>query len=60
MANVYVAPSGIDGIGVFTRRDFRARETVLCVDDSRIVDDEYRLLRPTAGSFGYNPRLCSA
>jgi SET domain-containing protein len=50
MTDVVVAKSSIHGVGVFAERDFRAGETILYVDDSRLVDDD-RPLRPEAGEF---------
>ena len=40
---VRVGGSGIDGHGVFATRDFEPGETVLLLDDSRIVDDKHPL-----------------
>jgi hypothetical protein len=48
MLTVVVAPSSIHGLGVFAACDFRAGETILTLDDSRLVDDEHPL-RPEAG-----------
>jgi len=50
MAAVIVAPSGIHGLGVFARRDFKAGETVLRIDDSRSLDAAHPL-RHEAGEF---------
>lgn len=47
-ADVFVAESAIHGVGVFAARDFAAGETVLLMDDSRVVDDEHPL-RPELG-----------
>ena len=44
MKDVIVAGSKIHGIGVLAVRDFDAGETVLIIDDSRVVDDEHPLL----------------
>lgn len=46
--DVYVSASEIHGVGVFASRDFAEGETVLVMDDSRIVDDEHPL-RPELG-----------
>jgi uncharacterized protein len=43
MADVFVAESKIHGLGVFAARRFTAGETVLLMDDSRIVDPEHPL-----------------
>jgi hypothetical protein len=40
---VRVGASGIDGHGVIATRDFQPGETVLLLDDSRVVDDEHPL-----------------
>jgi hypothetical protein len=50
MINVVVAPSGIHGLGIFARRNFRAGDTILRIDDSRAVDESHPL-RPEAGEF---------
>jgi hypothetical protein len=47
MSDVIVAPSPIHRLGVFATRDFSAGETVLCIDDSRKVDESHPL-RPEA------------
>lgn len=43
MSDVYVSESGIHGVGVFAARAFAAGETVLVLDDSRVVDEEHPL-----------------
>ena len=53
MADVFVAESKIHGLGVFVSRDFEEGETVLIVDDSRVVDDE-RPLRPELEEYHYH------
>ena len=53
MAEVFVAESKIHGLGVFAGRDFEAGETVLLMDDSRVVDAEHPL-RPELGEFEYH------
>lgn len=50
MLEVTVGESKIHGLGVFAARDFAAGETVLVMDDSRVVDDEHPL-RPELGEF---------
>jgi hypothetical protein len=50
MAEVYVSESRIHGVGVFAARDFAEGETVLLMDDSRVVDAEHPL-RPGLGEF---------
>ena len=40
---VRVGASGIDGRGVIATRDFQPGETVLLLDDSRVVDDRHPL-----------------
>ena len=52
-ADVFVAPSEIHGVGVFAARDFDAGETVLVMDDSRVVDDEHPL-RPELGEYAHH------
>ncbi len=54
MRDVVVRESGIHGIGAFASRPFRAGETVLIIDDSRIVDEAHPL-RP---EFGENSWHC--
>ncbi len=46
MADLYVAESGIHGAGVFAAREFAAGETVLVLDDSRVVDEGHPLREP--------------
>jgi SET domain-containing protein len=53
MDNVYVAQSGIHGVGVFAARDFAAGETLMVLDDSRVVDEEHPL-RPELGEYEYH------
>ena len=53
MADVYVKESGIHGVGVFAGRDFAAGETLLVLDDSRVVDAEHPL-RPELGEYEYH------
>ncbi len=53
MSDVCVAQSKIHGLGVFAARDFAAGETVLVMDDSRIVDDEHPL-QPELGEYSYH------
>ena len=50
MADVDVRPSPIAESGVFAARAFERGETVLVIDDSRIVDDAHPL-RPERGEF---------
>lgn len=52
-ADVIVAKSKINGIGVFAGRDFAATEIILAIDDSRIVDEEHPL-RPESGELDYH------
>jgi hypothetical protein len=49
-ADAVVAESRIHGLGVFAARDFMEGETVLIIDDSRVVDDAHPL-RPEWGGF---------
>lgn len=51
--DVIVKESGIHGVGVFAARDFAEGETVLVMDDSRVVDAEHPL-RPELGEFDYH------
>ena len=53
MDDVYVAESAIHGAGVFAAREFAAGETVLVLDDSRVVDGEHPL-RPELGEYEYH------
>jgi SET domain-containing protein len=53
MADVYVKESGIHGRGIFAAREFAAGETVLVLDDSRVVDAEHPL-RPELGEYEYH------
>lgn len=53
MADVKVKGSKIHGVGVFAARDFQKDETILKIDDSRIVDDKHPL-RPQLGEFEYH------
>ena len=53
MADVYVSESGIHGLGVFAAREFAAGETVLVMDDSRVVDAEHPL-RPELGEYAHH------
>jgi len=53
MAEVLLKASTIHGLGVFAARDFAEGETVLVLDDSRVVDETHPL-RPEAGEFDYH------
>ena len=53
MAEVFVCKSKIHGIGVVAARDFQKGETVLEIDDSRIVNEE-NPLNPAIGEFEYH------
>ncbi len=53
MADVIIAESKIHDLGVFAARDFKAGETVLIIDDSRLVDDRHPL-RPELGEYDYH------
>jgi uncharacterized protein len=48
MADVVVRPSPIAGLGAFATRAFERGETVLVIDDSRVVDETHPL-RPDRG-----------
>src|SRR5262245_24104178 len=48
-----VGRSGIDRQGVFATQGFRPGETVLILDDSRVVDDEHPLDAP-AGELAHH------
>ena len=50
MADIIATESKIYGLSVFAARDFEEGETILVIDDSRIVDDEHPL-RPELGVF---------
>jgi SET domain-containing protein len=51
--DVTLADSPIHGTGVFATRDFVKGETVLEIDDSRIVDKDHPL-QPELGEFDYH------
>ncbi len=53
MSRVVTAESTILGIGVFANRDFAEGETLLIINDSRIVDDEHPL-RLELGEYDYH------
>jgi SET domain-containing protein len=53
MAEVFVAQSKIHGMGVFAARPFAEGETILAIDDSRVVDQEHPL-RPESGEYDYH------
>ena len=50
--NVRVGPSGIQGLGVFAVKPFQTGDTILAIDDSRIVDEAHPL------AAGEDPRHC--
>jgi SET domain-containing protein len=43
MVDLIVKDSEIHGLGVFACREFHSGETILVIDDSRVVDDEHPL-----------------
>ena len=53
MSSVYVGESRIHGVGVFAAREFAPGETVLVMDDSRVVDEEHPL-RPELGEYAHH------
>lgn len=53
MKDVIVRKSSVHGWGVFAVRDFFEEDTVLVIDDTRIVDEEHPL-RAELGEFGYH------
>jgi len=53
MPDVIVAASQIHGLGVFTTREFAEGESVLTIDDSRVVDIEHPL-RPELDEHEYH------
>src|SRR5215213_4598037 len=53
MAEAFTAGSQIHGVGVFAARDFAAGETILVIDDSRVVDEEHPL-RAELGEYDYH------
>jgi SET domain-containing protein len=53
MADIKVSESKIHGLGVFATRDFAQGETILIIDDSRIVDGD-NPLRPELGEYNYH------
>jgi hypothetical protein len=53
MTDVEVRSSPIHGLGVFATRDFSTGETILAIDDSRLVDAEHPL-RPELGEYPYH------
>ena len=50
MADVFVAASAIEGQGVFAKRAFGTGETVLVIDDTRVIDEAHPL-RPEQGEY---------
>lgn len=52
-AGVAVTKSQIHGIGVIALRDFAPGDTVLVIDDTRVVDPEHPL-RPELGEYEYH------
>jgi SET domain-containing protein len=53
MADVRVSKSELHGFGVFAERDFEEGETIIVMDDSRVVDAN-NPLRPELGEFEYH------
>jgi uncharacterized protein len=53
MEDVYVAESAIHGVGVFAAREFAAGETLIVMDDSRVMDEAHPL-RPELGEYEYH------
>jgi hypothetical protein len=53
MSSVEVRPSQIHGLGVFATREFEAGQTVVVIDDSRVVDAEHPL-RPDLGEYAHH------
>ncbi len=53
MPDVTLAHSSIHGTGVFATRDFSPGETILVIDDSRIVDNNHPL-QPESGEFEHH------
>ena len=43
MSNVTISPSLIHGLGVFAARGFASGESILAIDDSRVVDEQHPL-----------------
>lgn len=52
-SGLFVAESKINGLGVFASRNFQAGETVLQIDDSRLVNEK-NPLRTELGEFEYH------
>ncbi len=50
IAEVIVSESKIHGFGIFAGRNFGELETILIIDDSRVIDEEHHL-RPESGEF---------
>lgn len=53
MADVIVAESKTHGLGVFAVRDFEEHETVLIIDDTRVVNEK-NPLRTELGEYDYH------
>ena len=53
MGGLFIAPSRIHGLGVFAARDYAPGESVLVIDDRRIVDDQHPL-RPELGEHEFH------
>jgi hypothetical protein len=53
MTDVEVRQSPIHGLGVFALRDFGEGDTILAIDDSRVLDAEHPL-RPVAGEYAHH------
>jgi hypothetical protein len=53
MSDIEVRGSDIQGVGVFVTRDFAPGETILVIDDSRVVDAEHPL-RPELGEYAHH------
>ncbi len=53
MTNVCVKDSNIQGLGVFSLREFKSGDYILQIDDSRVVNDA-NPLKPELGEHEYH------
>jgi hypothetical protein len=53
MVDVEIRPSRVHGLGVFAAREFAAGETILMIDDARVVDADHPL-RPEVDGPAYH------
>ena len=53
MSNITISPSLIHGLGVFAARGFASGESILIIDDSRVIDNRHPL-QPELGEHEYH------